>query len=90
MKVSNSEERLANAFVQGLVQSAIARGIDPVARPQQFRTLQQVAFTMSQDPAVAQTSEQLVQAIDLALIELIDVKEQDGLGVRPLVGERLG
>ncbi|MHB2211418.1 hypothetical protein [Methylobacterium sp. CM6257] len=61
-------------FVQGLVQSAIARGLDPVARLREFRTLQGAAMAMSQDPAVAETAERLVRAIDLTLKELAAVK----------------
>jgi hypothetical protein len=56
------------------VQSAIARGLDPAARLQQFRTLQQAAIAMSRDPATVRTAEQLVQAIDNALQELTLVK----------------
>lgn len=68
------DEHLAREFVQGLVQSAINRGVDPSARLQQFRTLQQAATAMSRDPAVARAAEQLVRAIDLALQELAPVK----------------
>ncbi|MGH1592214.1 hypothetical protein ACRBEV_32350 [Methylobacterium phyllosphaerae] len=68
------DERLARELVQGLVQSAIARGVDPAARLQQFRTLQEAAIAMSRDPAVAQTAEQLVRAIDVTLQELAAVK----------------
>ncbi|MGH1572431.1 hypothetical protein ACRAWG_19265 [Methylobacterium sp. P31] len=70
----NLDERLAREFVQGLVQSAMARGLDPAARLQQFRTLQQAAISVSRDPAVARTAEQLVRAIDHALHELTLVK----------------
>ncbi|MGT2479363.1 hypothetical protein ACU4GR_11885 [Methylobacterium oryzae CBMB20] len=70
----NLDERFAREFVQGLVQSAIARGLDPAARLQQFRTLQQAAIAMSRDPATVRTAEQLVQAIDHALQELTLVK----------------
>jgi predicted signal transduction protein with EAL and GGDEF domain len=70
----NLDERLAREFVQGLVRSAIARGLDPATRLQQFRTLQQAAIGMSRDPAVARTAEQLVQAIDRALQALTLVK----------------
>ncbi|MGH1592315.1 hypothetical protein ACRBEV_32855 (plasmid) [Methylobacterium phyllosphaerae] len=68
------DERLARELVQGLVLSAIARGVDPAARLQQFRTLQEAAIAMSRDPAVAQTAEQLVRAIDVTLQELAAVK----------------
>lgn len=67
-------ERLARELVQGLVQSAIARGVDPATRLREFRTLQQAAGTMSPDPAVAQAVEELVRAIDLTLQELAPVK----------------
>jgi len=73
-KMPSFEERLAHEFVQGLVRSAIARGVDPVARLQQFRMLQQPAIVMSRDPAVAQAAEQLVRAIDLTLQELAAVQ----------------
>ena len=53
-KMPSFDERLAHEFVQGLVRSAIARGVDPVARLQQFRTLQQAAIVMSRDSGVAQ------------------------------------
>lgn len=56
------------------MQSAIARGLDPAARLQQFRTLQQAAIAMSRDPATVRTAEQLVQAIDHALQALTPVK----------------
>lgn len=88
-RVSNSGDDLTHALVQGIVQSAIARGVDPVARLQQFRALQQVSFALSQDPAVARTSERLIHAIDLAMIEPTDVKEWDGPGSWPLASERL-
>ncbi|MGH1574370.1 hypothetical protein ACRAWG_31600 [Methylobacterium sp. P31] len=68
------DERLACAFVHGLVQLAIERGVDPVDRLQQFRSLQQAAIVMSRDPPVAQTVEQLVRAIDLTLQELAAVQ----------------
>ena len=68
------DEHLACEFVQGLVQSAIGQGADPAARLQQFRTLQQAAIAISQDPAVVGTAEQLVRAIDLTLQELTAVK----------------
>jgi hypothetical protein len=66
--------RLARELIQGLVQSAIAQGADPVARLQEFRTLQEAAMAMSQDPSVARAAEQLVRAIDLTLQELAAVK----------------
>lgn len=69
-----SDDRLAREFVQGLVQSAIARGVDPTARLQQFRMLQQAVIAMSRDPAAAQAAEQLVRAVDEALQELSPVK----------------
>jgi hypothetical protein len=65
------EQRLAHELVQGLVRSATARGADPVARLQEFRTLQQAAAAMSQDSVVTRTAEQLVRATDLALQELL-------------------
>ena len=68
------DERLARELVQGLVQSAIAQGVDSAARLQQFRTLQQAAIAMARDPAVAQTAEQLVRAIDLSLQAMAAVK----------------
>lgn len=61
------DERLAHEFVRGVVQSAAARGFDPVARLQQFRALQQMAVAMPQDPAVARAVGQLVRAVDLTL-----------------------
>jgi hypothetical protein len=61
-------------MIQGLVQSAIARGADPVARLREFRMLQQAASAMLQDPSVAQAAEQLVRTIDLTLQELAPVK----------------
>jgi hypothetical protein len=64
----------AREFVQGIVQSATARGAEPAARLQQFRALQQAAIAMSQDPSVVRAAEQLVPAIDLALQELAPVK----------------
>jgi hypothetical protein len=67
-------ERLARELVQRLVQSAIASGGDPVARLREFRTLQQAAITMSQDPTVAEAAERLVRAIDLCLRELATAK----------------
>lgn len=68
------DEELAREFVRGLVQSAIARGLDPAARLQQFRTLQQAAVVMMPDPAAVRTSKQIVDAIDLMLEELTAVK----------------
>lgn len=68
------DERLARELVQGLVQSAVARGDDPVARLREFRTLQQAAMAMSQDPSVAEAAERLVRVIDLAMQELTAVK----------------
>ncbi|WP_456685739.1 hypothetical protein [Bradyrhizobium sp. P5_C11_2] len=73
-KMPSFDERLAHEFVQGLMQSAIDRGLDPAARLQQFRTLQQAAIVMSRDPAVAQAAEHLVRAIDLTLQELAAVQ----------------
>jgi hypothetical protein len=67
-------ERFARELVQGLIQSAIARGDDPGARLRQFRTLQQAAMTMSQDLAVTDTAERLIRAIDLSLQDLAAVK----------------
>ena len=72
--VPGLDECLARELVQGLVQSAIARGTDPAARLREFRTLQEAAIAMSQDPEVAKTAERLVRAIDLALQELAAVK----------------
>lgn len=66
-QVPGFDERLARELVQGLVQSAIARGVDPAARLQQFRALQQAAIAISRDPAVARAAEHLVRAIDLTL-----------------------
>lgn len=68
------DERLARELVRGLVQSATDRGGDPVARLREFRTLQQAAGAMSQDPAAAQATEQLVRAVDLTLQELSVLK----------------
>jgi len=45
--------------------------LNPVARLQEFRTLQHAAAAMSQDSVVARTAEQLVRATDLALQELL-------------------
>ena len=68
------DERLARELAQGLVQSAIARGGDPIARLQKFRTLQEAAMAVSQDPVVAETAERLIRAIDLTIQELTAVK----------------
>lgn len=68
------DERLARELVQGLVQSAVARGGDPIARLQEFRTLQQAAIAMSQDATVAETAEQLIRMIDRVLQELVAVR----------------
>lgn len=68
------DERLARELIQGLVQSAIANGIDPATRLREFRTLQQAAGVMSRDPPAAQAAEQLVRAIDDALQDLAAVK----------------
>jgi hypothetical protein len=57
--VPGLDERLERELVQGLVQSAIARGADPGARLREFRTLQQAAMAMSLDPAIAETAERL-------------------------------
>lgn len=72
--LSGLEERLARELVQGLVQSALARGVDPATRLREFRTLQEAAMAVSQDPAVADTAERLVGAIDLTLQVLATVK----------------
>ena len=68
------DERLACELIQGLVKSAISRGVDPAARLQQFRTLQQATIAMSQDPTLARATEQLVHTIDRTLQELTQVK----------------
>lgn len=68
------DERLARELVQGLIQSAIVRGADPGARLREFRALQQAAMAMSQDPAVTDTAERLIRAIDLSLQDLAAVK----------------
>ncbi|MGT2478835.1 hypothetical protein ACU4GR_08055 (plasmid) [Methylobacterium oryzae CBMB20] len=68
------DERLARELVQGLVESAIARGVDPTARLREFRTLQLAAIAVSQDPVVAETAERLVREIGLALQEQAPVK----------------
>ncbi|MBP1183529.1 hypothetical protein [Methylobacterium sp. PvR107] len=70
------DERLARELVQGLVQSATARGADPGGRLREFRTLQQAAIAMSQDPAVAETAERLIRAIDLALQDSAAMKSR--------------
>ena len=67
------DQRLARELVQGLVQSAVSRGVDPTPRLQQFRTLQQATIAMSRDPMRAKAAEQLIRAIDLALQELTPV-----------------
>ncbi|MHC2106438.1 hypothetical protein [Methylobacterium sp. CM6246] len=72
----NFDDPLAREFVDGLVRSAIARRVDPVARLQQFRTLQQAVIVMSRDPGLAQTAEQIVHAIDRILEELAAVIEE--------------
>jgi hypothetical protein len=71
---SGLDERLAGELVQGLVQSAIARGVDSAARLQEFRALQQAVIAMSRDPAATQAAEQLVRAVDQALQELCPVR----------------
>lgn len=68
------DEHLACEFVQSLVQSAIARGADPAARLQEFRTLQQAAIVMSRDPAIAHAAAHLLRAIDITLQDLTAVK----------------
>lgn len=68
------DERLARELIQGLVQSAVTRGGDPVARLQEFRTLQEAAMAVSQDPAVPGTAERLIRAINLTIQELAAVK----------------
>lgn len=68
------DERLARELVLGLVQSAIAREGDPAARLREFRTLQEAAMAVSQDPAVSKAAERLIRAIDLTLQELSQVK----------------
>ena len=68
------DERLACELIRGLVKSAISRGVDPAARLQQFRTLQQATIAMSQDPTLARAAEQLVRTIDRTLQELTPVK----------------
>ncbi|WCS28518.1 hypothetical protein LOK46_31880 (plasmid) [Methylobacterium sp. NMS14P] len=68
------DEQLAREFVRGLVQSAVARGVDPAIRLDQFRALQQAVVALSRDPAVVRASEQLIRAIDCAHHELTAVK----------------
>ncbi|GEM99185.1 hypothetical protein [Methylobacterium radiotolerans] len=68
------DEQLALEFVRGLVQSAVARGVDPAIRLDQFRALQQAVVALSRDPAVVRASEQLIRAIDCVLRELTAVK----------------
>jgi hypothetical protein len=68
------DERLARELAQGLVQPATARGGDPVARLQEFRTLQEAAMAVSQDPVVAETAERFIRAIDLTIRELAAAK----------------
>jgi hypothetical protein len=71
---SGLDERLAHELVQGLVHSAIAKGVDSAARLQEFRALQQAVIAMSRDPVTTQAAEQLVRAVDQALQELSPVK----------------
>ncbi|MHB2209748.1 hypothetical protein [Methylobacterium sp. CM6257] len=61
------DEHLAREFVQGLVGSALARGLDPAARLQQFRILQQAVAAMTRDPVLAETAARLVRVIDRTL-----------------------
>lgn len=68
------DECLARELLQGLVRSAVARGADPIARLQEFRTLQQTAIAMSQDSIVAQSAERLVRAADLTMQELLKAR----------------
>ncbi|WP_100251783.1 hypothetical protein [Methylobacterium sp. UNC300MFChir4.1] len=68
------DEQLAREFVRGLVQSAVARGLDPAIRLDQFRALQQAVVALSRDAAVVGTSEQIIRAIDCALQELTAVR----------------
>jgi hypothetical protein len=72
--VSGVDQHLVREFVRGLVHSAITRGLDPVARLQQFRALQQAIIAMTSDPAAAWTSKQIADAVDLTLEELTAVK----------------
>jgi hypothetical protein len=72
--VSGVDEDLVREFVQGLVQSAVARGLDPAVRLQQFRALQQAVVAMTSDPATTRASRQIVLAIDLTLEELTAVR----------------
>lgn len=68
------DEHLAREFVQGLVLSAISRGLDPVARLEQFRALQQAVILMTTDPAATWASKQIVCAVDHALHDLAAAK----------------
>jgi hypothetical protein len=68
------DERLTREFVQGLVQSALTRGVDPAARLQRLLALQETTIAMSQDPAVAEAAERLIRAIEAVLRELTAVK----------------
>ncbi|KQS69598.1 hypothetical protein ASG32_09190 [Methylobacterium sp. Leaf361] len=68
------DEQLAREFVRGLVQSAVARGLDPAIRLDQFRALQQAVVALSRDADVVRTSEQIIRAIDCALQELTAVR----------------
>lgn len=68
------DEDLVREFVQGLVQSAVARGLDPAVRLQQFRALQQAVVAMTSDSATTRASRQIVLAIDLTLEELTAVR----------------
>jgi hypothetical protein len=63
------DEHLACEFVRGLVRSAVGRRLDPAARLLQFRALQQTVVSITWDPALRRTAEQLVLAIDLRLQE---------------------
>jgi hypothetical protein len=72
--VPGVDEDLVREFVQGLVQSAVARGLDPAVRLQQFRALQQAVVAMISDPATTRASRQIVLAIDLTLEELTAVR----------------
>lgn len=70
------DAHLAQELVQGLVQSAVAKGGDPVARLQEFRTLQQAAIAISRDVTLSGAAEELVRAIDLRLQELTAAKSK--------------
>lgn len=72
--VPDLDERLARELVKGLVRSAVARGADPIARVQEFRTLQQAAIAKVQDAVIMQIAERLVRAADLTLQELLTAK----------------